>query len=416
MSPTVQWPRQLGIAALILLAWALVILGFSAQLVAAASFPWERALRINLREWLPWVVLSPLVFRLAHRLPLERGNLHLSLPVYLVSAFASVFLAGLIFNWLGLVPGFAPMNEETELRPPLMEGGELDEPPPRRRNRPPGARGAEGPRFGPPPSQRPPPGPPGMGGRPLPRGQIVLRAKFNFPVYFVIVSMANALTQYRRSQERERKTRELAAHLAHAKLQALRLQLQPHFLFNALNAISTLVHKNPHIADDMIAALSDLLRATLETSDQEIPLRRELEILDRYLEIEQMRLGDRLKVEKDIRESALDLLVPTMVLQPLAENAVRHGIEPRLGPGVVRVEAGIENGRLHLRVRDNGAGFKTVPTALSREGIGLANTRARLRELHGDEASVTILSPTDGGTTVHIELPIKNQHDTSAPV
>ncbi len=415
MSSTTSWPRQMGTASLILLVWALVILGFSAQLVAAASFPWERALRINLREWLPWVILSPLVFRLANRLPVERGNLHLALPVYLAGAFVSVFISGLIFNWLNLVPGLSAEDDEMAGRPPFLQRRSPDEPPPFRRDRPPDFHGPGGPRFGPRPDDRLPPGRPGMGRGPFSRGQIVLRARFNFPVYFVIVSMANALTQYRRSQERERKTHELAAHLAHAKLQALRLQLQPHFLFNALNAISSLVHTSPHTADDMIASLSDLLRATLETSDQEIPLRRELQILDRYLEIEQMRLGDRLKVEKDIHDAALDVLVPTMMLQPLAENAVRHGIEPRLGQGVVRIEAAIEQGRLQLRVRDNGVGFQALPSSVPREGVGLANTRARLSELHGADASVSIHCPSAGGTIVHVELPLKHAHAPSTP-
>ncbi len=407
MRTSLPWPRQLGIAAVVLAGWCLVILGFSAQLVAAAGFPWERAILVNLREWLPWVLLSPFVFRAALRFPLERGNLQRAVPAHLAMALVSVFASGMLFHWLNLMPGLTPESEDLGALPPILRRGPSEVgPPPRGRDWPPGPREFQGPPRGPRQGQHTPPGAPGFRGERWPRGGAMLRARVNVPVFFVIISMANALTHYRRSQERERKTRELAAHLAHAKLQALRLQLQPHFLFNALNAISSLVHTNPHTADDMIASLSDLLRATLETSEQEIPLRRELDILDRYLEIERMRLGDRLKIEKDIQEQALDVLVPTMLLQPLAENAVRHGIEPRVGPGVVRVEAAIAEGRLRLRVCDNGVGFKAAGSTPHREGVGLANTRARLLELHGAGATVSMLCPPDGGTIVEVELPL----------
>lgn len=232
------------------------------------------------------------------------------------------------------------------------------------------------------------------------------------PIYWVIVSVVHALTYYRRSQERERKALELTASLAQARLQALKMQLQPHFLFNALNAIATLVHKDPHAADDMIGNLSELLRQALDSSElQEVPLRKELEFLDCYLEIEQMRLGDRLRVEKQIAPDTLDAHVPVMILQPLVENAVRHGIEPSRAPGVVTVCAERQGELLQLTVRDSGAGARASTVNADRPGIGLANTRARLQELYGAGAQFVMQPVTATGFTVELRIPFH-----SAPV
>ncbi|MFM8358987.1 MAG: sensor histidine kinase, partial [Verrucomicrobiota bacterium] len=247
---------------------------------------------------------------------------------------------------------------------------------------------------------------PGRGGRfpGLPGGAVSLRARLNFPLYWVLVSVAHALLFYRRAQDRERRALELAASLAEARLRALRMQLQPHFLFNTLNAIATLVHENPAAADDMIASLSDFLRLTLERGDRpEQPLRDELEFLDRYLEIERVRFGDRLQVRREIDPATLDTRVPTLLLQPLVENAVRHGLEPRRETGIITLTARRDGPGLHLAVADNGVGWsKAIPV---REGVGLANTRARLHELHGAHASLALAETPGGGATVVILLP-----------
>jgi len=230
-----------------------------------------------------------------------------------------------------------------------------------------------------------------------------MRARFNIPIYWVIVSLAHALRYYRHSRERERNAHELEGRLTAAKLEALRMQLHPHFLFNMLNAISTLVHRDPNAADEMIANLSELLRATLDTTEQEIPLRAEFEFLDRYLEIQRARFGERLQVEKRVDPALLNALVPTLILQPVVENAIRHGLEPRTGQGRLSLEATGEGGRLELVVRDNGAGLEgeAAPT----RGIGIANTRARLLELYGNKASLTLANVPAGGCEVRIVLP-----------
>jgi LytS/YehU family sensor histidine kinase len=234
---------------------------------------------------------------------------------------------------------------------------------------------------------------------------LVMRAKFNIPIYWIIVSIAHALTWYRRSQERERSALQLEARLADARLEALRMQLHPHFLFNTLNAISTLVHRDPHAADEMIGNLSELLRATLDTTAQEIPLHQELHFLDQYLEIQQLRFGDRLQVEKEIDATALEVKVPTLILQPLVENAIRHGIEPQTGQGKLRITAACDGQTLRLRVCDNGPAAK--PAAEGKAGIGLANTRSRLKELYGQSASLTLTTGSDGGFVAAIDIPCR---------
>jgi sensor histidine kinase YesM len=235
---------------------------------------------------------------------------------------------------------------------------------------------------------------------------LVTHAKLNLPIYWVIVSIVHALTYYRRSQEREHKALELEARLADAKLHALRMQLHPHFLFNTLNAISTLVHKDARAADEMIANLSELLRATLDAEGQEITLREEIALLDRYLEIQQTRFGDRLRIEKDIDGAALGGLVPTLILQPLVENAIRHGIEPESGPGQISVRAERKENQLFLRVHNNGGDEPRHPKRPS--GIGLANTQARLTELYGDAARFRLNSKSGEGFAVEIEIPFRS--------
>ncbi len=390
---------------LVLGLWGLLVLAFTGQLVFSRDVPWAQALRISLRDWFAWLFLAPAAAWLAFQFPLERGKFRISVPMHI----AGCALAVLCYEVL--VP-FRPVQEGAPGLGPRLRyrGGQL---PP------------EGPPGAAPPIERAPPGPgnpavdrPPAPGRPLgithigsPTSrfldQAIVHARFNIPIYWVIVSIAHALTYYRRSEERERKALELEARLSDAKLQALRMQLHPHFLFNTLNAISTLVHKNPQAADEMIGNLSELLRATLDTAQQEIPLRQELEFLERYLEIQQARFGEHLRVEKHIDAAALDAAVPTLILQPLVENAIRHGIEPQLRPGVIQVEAKVDNGALKLAVRDNGAGMKQPG---GNEGVGLANTRSRLQQLYGSEARLTFKSGGESGCAVELTIPLREQN------
>lgn len=187
----------------------------------------------------------------------------------------------------------------------------------------------------------------------------------------------------RRYSEVTRESEQLQVRLDHAQLQALKLQLQPHFLFNTLNTITALVHTNPQAAERMVSGLSELLRFSLGSAgEQEVPLERELEVLRHYLDIQQVRFHDRLSVSFDVDEEAERAYVPNLLLQPLVENAIKHGIGPRAAAGHIAIRAHRQNGMLALEVTDDGVGEPV--DVMRHEGVGLGNSRARLRSLYGD--------------------------------
>jgi len=219
----------------------------------------------------------------------------------------------------------------------------------------------------------------------------------------LFVGVAHAIYFAARAGERERHAAQLQAQLGEARLAALSSQLNPHFLFNALNSIAELVHRDAVAADRMIVGLSALLRSSLETaSSQQVPLEEELRLLGHYLDIEQIRLGERMRVEWEIAPEARAALVPPLLLQPLAENAVRHGLGRRLGAGTIRMLARREDGELRLEVQDDGAG----ESAGNGFGIGLGTTRQRLQELYGAAASLE-LQASPHGTVARLRLPFR---------
>jgi signal transduction histidine kinase len=199
----------------------------------------------------------------------------------------------------------------------------------------------------------------------------------------------------------------LQAELAEAQLHALKSQLHPHFLFNALNAVVTLTPSDPPAAKRVVILLSDLLRRALADAEvQEVPLAREIEFARSYLEIEQVRFPNRLSVEVSVDPRAEQALVPHLVLQPLVENAVRHGIGPKAGPGTVRIEAGLDRGAVRLSVIDDGVG-PSVAARSRGAGVGLANVRARLARLYGDRASLECGARPGGGFAALVRLPLR---------
>jgi two-component system LytT family sensor kinase len=213
----------------------------------------------------------------------------------------------------------------------------------------------------------------------------------NIITYWGVLGIQSGFRYYRGFQERELHASELKAQLVRAQLSALKMQLQPHFLFNTLNAIMVLVRQQRgRLAEEMLARLSDLLRCVLEDVEaQEIPLRRELEYARLYLSIEQVRFQDRLGIEISADDGALDGAVPHMSLQPIVENAVRHGIGRIAAAGTIRISAFRTGQTLVIRVADDGPGLGAADLAEGR-GIGLANTRARLHQLYGDAASLKV--------------------------
>ena len=253
---------------------------------------------------------------------------------------------------------------------------------------------------------------------PQPVGRLFSRFSFlyDFLVYIVVLGAGLARNYFVRYQARVEEARrlqaetaqlraetaELHAQITDARLNALRAQLNPHFLFNTLNAVSTLVDEDPPGARRMLARLSDLLRHTLgEGNEQEIPLARELEMLRRYMDIMEVRFQGKLEVSIESEPTLDDALVPNLVLQPLVENAFRHGVAAMQTVGRVAVRAERDNGDLVLTVRDNGRG----PVKDVREGVGLANTRARLTQLYGDRQRLALTADEGGGARVEVRFP-----------
>lgn len=231
----------------------------------------------------------------------------------------------------------------------------------------------------------------------------------NIYIYIAIAGFLHFFYFYRRHREKALQTSQLETQMVQIQLQSLKSQLHPHFLFNALNTISAYVKKNPDIAIKMTARLSDLLRLTMDTKTHlEISLKEELKIVDNYLEIEKLRFADRLQVKTDIAPGTGDALVPAMLLQPLAENAVRHGISKKIDQGCITILSQKRDEKLELMVQDDGPGMKenAVEESMSR-GIGLKNIRERLKKLYGDKSSMTIDSKENQGFMVKVTIPFR---------
>jgi signal transduction histidine kinase len=233
-------------------------------------------------------------------------------------------------------------------------------------------------------------------------------ACFGLLFYAATSSVGVAMDYQRKLREREVAASRLEAQLVEARLNALRMQLQPHFLFNALNTVSMLVRQgDASTAVRVVARLSDLLRYVLDgATGALVPLRTEVDFVARYLEIEQLRFGDRLDVRIDVDDDAADLPVPGLLLQPVVENAIRHGIAARAAAGCVTLDARILAGRLIIRLRDDGPGFDGNGHPEG-PGIGLRNTRARLRYLYGEAAELRTGSVDGRGAEVTIALPLR---------
>jgi two-component system LytT family sensor kinase len=237
---------------------------------------------------------------------------------------------------------------------------------------------------------------------------VLVNLHFSVGIYWGVLGIQQAIKYFRKYRERELRTSQLEARLATTRLQVLKMQLHPHFLFNTLNAISELIYRDPESAERMISDLSDLLRMSFENLEiQEIPLKQELEFLEKYLEIELMRFHDRLKVEMHISPDTLDASVPNMILQPLVENAIKHGIGPRSEGGKIDIDAVRENGHLALTVRDNGLGVPAGDVENLNEGVGISNTRRRLRHLYGEGHSFTLQNEEISGLAVNLVIPYK---------
>ena len=353
--------------------WALVAVVEAAQNYASQfvmenhAFPWGLAFRRAFEEWYPWAFLTVGILWVARRLDLERASarrwffLHLAGSALLSLVYFAIYAA--------LLSGQKSVIDGT-----TFEFGRV---------------------F---------------------RKLIIYYCHVTVIIYWMIVLAHLGWHYYRRNRERESQASALATELVRARLEVLRMQLNPHFLFNTLHVISALIHENPEDADRIVARLSELLRVSLEQSDtQEVPLRQELSFLERYLEIEQVRFQDRLAVELDIESGLDDILVPSLILQPLVENAIRHGIAPREDMGRVKIAARRLNGMLELKVGDNGPGLPEIEVASHPEGVGLSNTRSRLSHLYGANHQFQLTPAPGGGLEVTLLIPCRTETHASAP-
>lgn len=239
---------------------------------------------------------------------------------------------------------------------------------------------------------------------------------FDFVMYWAILGVGYAFDYRERYRERESLASQLRAQLAQAQLESLKMQLHPHFLFNTLHTISGLVRTGERgPAVNMIAGLSELLRRALDSADeQEVPLGEEVKFVELYLDIQKVRFSDRLKVRMEIAPDALDALVPNLLLQPLVENAIRHGISPDDSAGRIVVSAYRSDDTLHLSVCDDGPGLQSGWRDGQAEGIGLANTRERLERLYGTGQRFELRNGASGGVTASIAIPFRESHYLSS--
>ena len=339
---------------LVLLGWTAYSLVFTVQIVQMNDSLETRiglpeALKLSLGGWLTWVPLTLGLHWLVQRQPIERGRVLRALGLQLAGVLMVVFLRAAYvyatddyFQWYG--------------------------------------------------------------GQPLPDFSVVLATSMsnNFLLAWLVVGIAHGLVFLQRSQQHEQQVRFLEASLAASRLEALRAQLNPHFLFNALNSVAEMVHRDADVADRMLVSLSALLRDGLSTDPAPLrPLREELALVNHYLMIEKIRLAERLVLELDIPDVCLDVPVPALVLQPLVENAIVHGIARRRAPGLLRVSAALVEEGLMLEVKNNVAPGASAPG----NGIGLASTKSRLALLYGDRATLEQRTGVDGLYRVQVVIP-----------
>ena len=322
-------------------------------------FAWYKVLAAEMSFAYLWAALTPLTLWLARRFPIERGQLRRSLIVHVFASLIIGFMTRAFRDLMFMHFVFKPDQ--------MISVGRLF--------------------F-----------------------NLYLFFDYGAMIYWLIFLVSFAFNYYRRYREGEIKSSRLEAQLAQAQLQALKMQLDPHFLFNTLHSISALVRKDPDGADKMIARLGDFLRLTLDSAGaQEVSLQQEIDFLKCYLEIERLRFKDRLTVSMQIEQQALNARLPNLILQPIVENAIRHGIAPRTGPGHIEIQARRFNGTLQVQVTDNGPGLSSNGNTgrILKEGIGLSNTQARLQQLYGAEQRLDLANTNRGGLTVTLEIPFK---------
>ena len=344
--------------------WTFLALLFTPQTyIAGLRSPtpptWGQALLASLTLFYAWAALTPLVLWLGKRFPFERHTLR-NFVIHLLLCGPVALLHIWLFQNVALV--MRALSSSNLPQPPLW-------------------------------------------------ARLVGLGATNIMVYWAIVAVSQAINYFRKYQEREFR-------LSQAELQALRTQLHPHFLFNTLNAIAELVHSDPVLADRSILRLSELLRFSLATEKaHEVTLKEEIEFLEKYVEIHKTLMRDRLNVRISVDPETLDAAVPNMILQPLVENAIKHGISPRPEGGNIEVHARRLDGKLFVEITDDGVGMPELEAEVQ-GGLGLINTRERLKHLYNNSHTFNVSSFPGRGVTIRISVPFReagtNSNDTNA--
>ena len=355
--------RRWAQAALIFGVWTIIGLVFTGQWYFAAfrseqPVPLSRAMYVQMSWGYLWALATPLILWLIHRFPVDKQSWRRNIPTHLLTSTVLTFIVGISgHTFLYFVygrPAGRPYVFQNSLRHAI---GNYTE---------------------------------GMG------------------VYLLIAFLVSAYVYYRSYRQGILRASQLEAQLSQAQLQALKMQLHPHFLFNTLHSISALLHKDTEAARKMITRLGDFLRLTLENSGtQEVTLKQEIEFLRCYLEIERIRFQDRLTTRVLVDPNALDTLVPNLILQPIVENAIKYAIAPRSAPGEIEILAQQEDGFLRIRIRDDGPGLPKNRSvdSLFKKGLGLVNTQTRLDRMYGAEHRFEIANDPEGGLAVTLEIP-----------
>jgi two-component system LytT family sensor kinase len=362
----INWRR----AGFLFVGWTLVSVIFAGISYAAAigennkEFGFVSALRLNLVQFYLWAFLSPLVFRFSRRFPIELRPLNVRNLVLYFPALIS--FAG-IHQLIQLAVLWSIIPRWRQKYPALID---------------------------------------------------CYRSYFAFGFYIdliialLIVIAVHALLYYQNFRASELAQSSLKTQLAQAQLRALKMQLHPHFLFNTLHSISSLVLEDPPKANSMIARLGDFLRLTVENSEQQlVTLKEETEFLRCYLDIEQVRFGDRLTVAFELEPQTLSAQVPHLILQPLVENAIQHAIAPRATRGQINIEAKRLNSLLRVAISDNGPGITSNANSLGKKCVGLSNVRSRLQQIYGPDYRFELMNAGDGGLTVVMEIPFQREAD-----
>ena len=320
---------------------------------------WHMELRVYLAQFWGWCLVTPLIVLVDRRLPIPGRELGRRFSAHLLASLVFTEVYFYIFTVIRALLGVTPWSSLrlSQLLSPSIIGWQL----------------------------------------------------WSWLIYWVIVGGLLAYRYYERYLNSELRLERLEHSYSEARLNALRMQLDPHFLFNALNTISSHVERDPKLTRRMIEHLGDLLRMSLESKDrQEVPLIEEIAFLEHYLEIQKIRFGDQLRVVMDVEPDVRYAAVPAMVIQPLVENAIRHGISRRASGGTVTVRAVADGERLEIRVTDDGVGLPLGWTLEGSEGLGLSITRQRIAGIHPNGASrFAVRNRAESGTEVEISLPLR---------